>query len=451
MRCPSTTSATQAPSFTTCTFKKIGQFLQQSSQFDVWMGLQDAKSAYRHVPIAPRLFRLFWFEYDGAYYCDLCCAFGWRPSGYAWNLVGRVLDWSTNRSSRGGAGPLLEVGRSLSAASSRATDDLFYGAISREACSKIMDLGRATMKVGGITNATEKEILPTQRLIVLGVGIDTRLGFLFVTHEKVTRTLALVQAALSADSISPKGAKSLAAKLAALDHVIIAARFFTHHLALIGRAPSDSHHGATPIPYEARQELRWWAGLFSNHRPGGGSEVQAQPGERDAAFIRYFAPARKAVDLIFACDPTFGWLWGVRDRAQSDVCIGYGRGTWSVAASETYRSTDIFARVLDQLSTNFGHIIGRGETLFVCTFNAAHLRAVLRGTFLPTFRGTPGSNARARHDRIKSRTAISAAHLWSAAARACIHLRVTDAYDFTADVTAIIKGDVTPDGTRYYI
>lgn len=147
-----------------------------------WLCKADAKGGYYHVRLHPNAYRFYAFKHRGR-----TLAYTRLPMGYG--PAGAIFGWVTS-----------EVNSWLHHQGVRASivyidDFLIAGATSREA-QEALDMLRAFCKHIGLELNPEKTEGPAQRMVMLGLCIDTLLCSINVPAAKLVKTLFSVLVAL---------------------------------------------------------------------------------------------------------------------------------------------------------------------------------------------------------------------------------------------------------------
>lgn len=445
-----------APAFKAASFSKLWHFLKHNGwREEIWLGLRDVESAYRHVALHPDIAYLFWYEFDGAYYNNTCCSFGWTPSGYAWDLIGQVLDWARSRERGCDAASyrlLLQVdGESRDAGSSRYVDDVTVVAFTKDACNDHLAHCDYSMDFLGAPVAHSKNIQACTRMISLGIGIDTIQKIVFLGRDKAAKIIATAADFLRQGHVSPKNMEKLIGKLRAASAVIPAAAHATHLLGVHARVNKIGAHASTtnlPISEGAKSELRWWIRIM---RTQDGITESAALSSQEPTFVRSYARPRCPLQLHWTTRP-YGYLWAwtrdgitlpdgtIRDLETNELEVdAFGTGHWGAAglgptAAESLR---VFTRVIAwaaiQLSPGSTLIVHCDETNPKVAWHA------IRGRTPPSYRGRPGSTQRDEDNARRAAFSSAAMGIW--------HTVTAQSISLQPGQTVATPG-VTPDTTE---
>lgn len=173
------------------------------SQPGDWAMTTDDKHGYWHVPLHPSMWPYLAFKLEGVVYCFTHLPFGVAPACYVYTRIKEVI-----------FAPLRARGlRILFLIDDQLNLQQGY------ARAQAQSLAMATLlsTLGFVISIPKCTLVPTRVVKFLGLGVDLDRRRFFIPDEKQVGLLALIQAQLTAKSLTNRQIASLAGKLMALD------------------------------------------------------------------------------------------------------------------------------------------------------------------------------------------------------------------------------------------
>ena len=143
----------------------------------------------------------------------------------------------------------------------RYLDDFLYIAKSARALAVAMQRAAVVLARFGLVVNPSKTVGPTQDVVFLGVGMDSRSCTLYVTSERVAEVKQLCSAVARRRSVTARELQSLVGKMSFCATVLPGARPFCRHLiTAVNGVSRHSHH--IHITGQMRADLRFWVRYF---------------------------------------------------------------------------------------------------------------------------------------------------------------------------------------------
>ena len=140
----------------------------------LYMYKLDVESAFRLLPVHPDDYHLMGMVWRGKFYVDLVVAFGIGSSCNIWERVAKLAEWITR--THYGVECLIHY-----------VDDFFGVSCSNRLSQAQLQAVRAAFRLLGIPISEEKTVGPVERLIFLGIEIDTVSRTVRLDQERLTR------------------------------------------------------------------------------------------------------------------------------------------------------------------------------------------------------------------------------------------------------------------------
>ena len=143
------------------------------------------------------------------------------------------------------------------------TDDVFVCGVTREECQQHLGKAVSIMRQLGWRIQQDKIILPSQRMVFLGIMIDTLKCQLSLPEAKVAQYLQSVKNALddlANGCLRYKDLESLIGKLQWISEVMVAGRARVRRLSSclwMGKSPRRTYSKAN-LSQGAKEDLAWW-------------------------------------------------------------------------------------------------------------------------------------------------------------------------------------------------
>lgn len=205
----------------------------------------DIVEAYRHVPIRPRDMPLCGMELEGEIFLDTRLLFGIRSGPRIFSQVADCLRVTFARWT--GCDRLRNM-----------LDDFFYCHLNQEIQKVILQTLVELGEVVGLPFAPEKTEGPDQRMIILGLTIDTTRGVVELPAERVTALKTMLPGWLDRDWATKEELQSLGGVLSFCGRAYRWGRCFTRRIfAATRNLPRASSR--VRIDEGVREDIRWWS------------------------------------------------------------------------------------------------------------------------------------------------------------------------------------------------
>ena len=213
---------------------------------------KDLKAAFRHVPLSPYDYWLFFFRWKDDYYVELFLPFGLRTAPFLFNLFAEGLHWVF----------VYEYGWSLT----HYLDDSLSVFPPNTDPKPLSTLYDSVCNDFGIQTEAKKDEMGT-RVMHLGFNIDTTIMEASLPPNKRKRAIAIVHSLLLKSWISRTRLEETLGFLSHCCQVVpIGRAFFRNLFSLFQKATlaiCSSHPPYAYLTHAARQDLQWWL-IFLN-------------------------------------------------------------------------------------------------------------------------------------------------------------------------------------------
>ena len=213
---------------------------------------KDLKAAFRHVPLSPYDYWLFFFRWKDDYYVELFLPFGLRTAPFLFNLFAEGLHWVF----------VYEYGWSLT----HYLDDSLSVFPPNTDPKPLSTLYDSVCNDFGIQTEAKKDEMGT-RVMHLGFNIDTTIMEASLPPNKRKRAIAIVHSLLLKSWISRTRLEETLGFLSHCCQVVPIGRAFLRNLfSLFQKATlaiCSSHPPYAYLTHAARQDLQWWL-IFLN-------------------------------------------------------------------------------------------------------------------------------------------------------------------------------------------
>ena len=218
----------------------LGELVKRAGKGSL-MWKNDLARAYRQMRTCPLAYPLMCIKHEGAYYVDICPAFGCRISGASQQRVSQAV---CHLMSEKGYTSLAYV-----------DDFCGVGATLEEAQKGFEDFG-AVCDFLGLQLAPEKAAAPSTRMEWLGFEIDSELMQISVPKSKLDEVVEEAKGWATKTLATKQELQSLVGKLAHISQVIQHARkFMCRVLANLRLAPA---WGRVVVSKELRKDIAWF-------------------------------------------------------------------------------------------------------------------------------------------------------------------------------------------------
>ena len=223
-----------------------------------WMGTADVESGF--FMLAHKL----WFQaymgvlQDGVFMCRLRACFGCKVCPAMFSMLTAEVVQTVQRML-----DKMELTAQARAAIVVYIDDFIFAASTETACAEIGNTLRQYCKRVGIPLAEKKWQGPAQRVIVLGVVIDTLLSMASLPDDKLFSLLLLVELLLAAKNRGVLAPRELVRKVAG--KLSAAAGVIPGGSARLAELHAFASHGSSaPLTDFIERDLSWWSRALSD-------------------------------------------------------------------------------------------------------------------------------------------------------------------------------------------
>lgn len=208
----------------------------------------DLSYAFRHIRLSPFARRLAGFPLDGTLYSDLCLPFGSRVAPFTFNLLAEALHWVLEKC---GVQMLLHY-----------LDDFFGLTTSASEAQHAVDLFLHLASCLGVSVNRRKCEGPSQRLVILGVLVDTVAMSASLDADRLARMRSEISSILDRGTATRSKIEHVAGLCAFACQVIPLGRpFLRATWSAIPNLPYTS--GRSRVPASVLKEFAWWLHLLA--------------------------------------------------------------------------------------------------------------------------------------------------------------------------------------------
>ena len=218
------------------------------------MAKADLQDAFRIVPIAPTHYRLLGFKLEDGFYFDRCLPMGCAVSCAMFETLSRALQW------------ILCTKMSVDHMSHILDDFIFFGPPQSTHAQSALDAFTALCQDIGLPIKHSKTVLPSTRVQLHGILVDSTSMSLSLPADKVTKLVEQLSLYSRRKRMSLKELQSLIGSLNFACRVVVPGRAFCRRL--IDLTVNVSHPDHTiRLNNEARRDMSAWL-LFLKHFNG---------------------------------------------------------------------------------------------------------------------------------------------------------------------------------------
>ena len=210
----------------------------------------DIKAAYRAVPIRPVDWPMLGMIWENRYWFHTTLPFGLRSSCHLWERYATAAQWMAQH--RLGSHLILHY-----------LDDFFIAAAQHQRCQRDLNNFQFLLSHLGLPEAMDKTVAPTNRLIFLGIFIDTNAMTVSLDQERLDRITVLLTEWERRQNCSLRQLQSLVGTLSWASQVVRHGRIFLQHMRDLIRHASQADDAAPSRPSisltsDFRDDLSWW-------------------------------------------------------------------------------------------------------------------------------------------------------------------------------------------------
>eukprot|EP00111_Clytia_hemisphaerica_P017124 TCONS_00050701-protein len=209
-----------------------------------FMGKIDIRHAFRLCPVHPDDWHLLGYYWRSRWYVDLRLPFGLRSSPFIFTTFSDALQW------------ILVVKYHVTALV-HYLDDFFVVGRTKEECQYRMDLIVQVFEFLGVPIATDKFEGPSQKIVFLGIEIDSIDLTIRLPDDKKNRLSSTIESWLVRKKCTKRDLLSLIGSLSFACKVIKPGRIFLRRLIDLSTTVSKPHYHVS-IPKSVRDDLNMW-------------------------------------------------------------------------------------------------------------------------------------------------------------------------------------------------
>jgi hypothetical protein len=216
-----------------------------------YMAKIDLKDAFKHVLVNPKDWHLLGFEWQGLYYFSKVLNFGLRSSPALFDVFASALEQM-----------ILQKGTVSSIL--RYVDDFLIIADSESICHDSLQIMIDTCKKAGFDIQPSKVVMPSRVVEFLGVVIDTQLGVLRISEDRMQEVKTELARWRGVRKTSKRKLLRLIGRLAFVARVVRYGRAFIARLIGVSKTVSYLHYRIR-FTNEARNDIAWWDTCLATH------------------------------------------------------------------------------------------------------------------------------------------------------------------------------------------
>ena len=205
----------------------------------------DIESAFRIIPIQPNDYKLLGFSWKGKYYFDKCLPMGCSSSCRIFEAFSTALQW------------IATVKLHVSPMSHILDDFMFFGPPNSSQCATDLDKFMSLCKQLNVPIKQSKTVLPTTKIILHGIHVDTIQLTISLPQDKNTALTTLISDIYRRKSIPLTMLQSVIGSMNFACKVIVPGRAFSRRLIDLTKGVSKPHHHVR-LNKESRADLKAW-------------------------------------------------------------------------------------------------------------------------------------------------------------------------------------------------
>ncbi len=299
----------------TLSYVTVDDVARACTQYDKpFLAKSDLTNAFKHILVHPKYWHLLGFSWQGKYYASACLPFGCRASPLLFDHFARALQY-------------MAIERGMSPMSWHYLDDTVTIAPSRQSCQQSIDIFNQTARLAGFTLQDAKCTAATQVIEFLGIEINTVLGTLSITEQRMSEITEELLAWQDKKVCTKRELLSIIGRLAFASRVVRAGRTFLRRLIALSKTARCLHF-KIKLNKAARADFKWWLSCIRSHNgvtmfPKDWSDSECQTMYSDASNQAMAA----VVGSKWTVYPYSGQMAGIKDtpihyRELMAVCIG---------------------------------------------------------------------------------------------------------------------------------
>ena len=212
----------------------------------------DIASAFRLLPVHPQDHELIGFMFKDKYYYDMAMPMGCSISCSTWEKFGTFIEWIVRKRSTGGS--LLHY----------IDDFLFVGKEGTTDCEELMTKFHTACDKLGVPIAPEKTEGPTNKLIFLGLTINSSDQTVTIPEDKLIKLRGLLTTMLGRKKCTLKEVQSLIGSLNFACRAVAPGRAFLRRL--IGSIKKlNKPHFHLRVTQDMKEDLKMWLEFLKHH------------------------------------------------------------------------------------------------------------------------------------------------------------------------------------------
>ncbi len=300
----------------TLTYVTVDQVAQACTKFDkpCFLAKSDLSNAFKHILVNPKYWHLLGFSWQGQYYASACLPFGCRASPLWFDRFARALEY-------------MSIERGMARTSWHYLDDTVTISASRESCQQSIDVFNETARLAGFTLQDAKCTAATQVIEFLGIEINTVLGTLSITEQRMNEITEELVAWQERRICTKRELLSIIGRLAFASRVVRAGRTFLRRLISLSKTVKCLHFNVK-LNKSARADFAWWLKCIRSHN---GVTIFPKEWSDHECKVMYSDASNQAMAAVvggkWTVYPYSGKMASIKDtpihyREMMAVCIG---------------------------------------------------------------------------------------------------------------------------------
>ncbi|KAI8512901.1 hypothetical protein Bbelb_095400 [Branchiostoma belcheri] len=221
-----------------------------------YMTHTDEKSGYSHISLSEDSWTYFGFEFSGYFFVYCSLPFGWKGSAYVYNTTGTLV---SSYARHLGVPTMLYIDDRLNGEASvppnpqtQAPDPYTQAQIASYIMCDLLT------RAGYFFSLEKCIIVPVQRLVHLGTGMDTKEATFFFPEDKKGKFASLRESILSDISVTINDLQKFVGKCVSMALVVPGARIYTRQCNKLISDMTKQGISRTHLTADTRAEIEHW-------------------------------------------------------------------------------------------------------------------------------------------------------------------------------------------------
>lgn len=240
-----------------CTVTEVVRWIRQDSPHSTcFLAKADLTDAYRLAPIVKKDWQFLGMRVGEDIYIDRCLPMGASSSCQTFQRISDAITWMAMTSCP------------VQCTIFNYLDDFLFVAKDQLICGQALEHFEKLCNDLGIPLSHHKTVRPTDRIIFLGLGIDTKDRVLFIPDKKARKTLVSLRLFLNHTKPRVGDWQCILGKLSHLTQVVAAGRpYLSSVYGSLRGIMSQHRHKRRHLNREAREDLGVWVDFLEELPP----------------------------------------------------------------------------------------------------------------------------------------------------------------------------------------